>query len=139
MADNILFTVLGFHLLVVCIPVAILLIWWNPRAWQYGFAIFLGLLAAFLDQRTDDPQFTILLVFAFSFFVCFAPGTRPWLAALLIGMWVPLVQCSRVVLEGHGSVFISEGFFSFIALAPALVGAYVAAGMRKFAPVSQQE
>jgi hypothetical protein len=53
-----------------------------------------GLAIAVLDSRPgwDDTGVTAILLLAGAFVAALASGRRPWLWALLVGAWTPLVE-----------------------------------------------
>jgi hypothetical protein len=87
-----------------------------------ALAIVLGLLITWVDTRPgwDDTGITAgMLLLTAALFGALDP-TRPWLWALAIGAWIPLVG----VIQNHN-------FGSLLALAFALLGAYGGALLRK--------
>jgi hypothetical protein len=59
-----------------------------------GLAMGSGLAIAVLDSRPgwDDTAITAALLLLASFVSAALSGRRPWLWALLVGAWVPLVE-----------------------------------------------
>lgn len=85
-------------------------------------AVAFGLLIAWVDSRPgwDDTGVTVgTVLLAAAFFAALKPR-RPWLWALAVGVWVPIFE----IVQG-GS------YGSLIALAVALIGAYLGAFARK--------
>lgn len=85
-------------------------------------AMGIGLAIAYVDSRPnwDDTGITAMAVFV-SCAVCGAvwPG-RPWLWALAVGVWIPLL-----------AIVTSGNFGSLIALVFAFAGAYAGMACRK--------
>jgi hypothetical protein len=94
----------------------------------------LGLAIALIDARPtwDDTGITAGVVLLTAFIVSALAGRRPWLFALLVGIWVPAIT----VVNGGDPV-------SLLALAFALAGAYagyaVSALWRRRAFVAPQD
>lgn len=91
-----------------------------------GVALLAGLFAAYVDSRPtwDDTGILAFGILIISGLVTLLGYRRPWLAALAVGLWIPL----------H-SIFITHNYGSILALAFAFVGAYggwvVRLGIRK--------
>jgi len=118
-----LFTVVTFNLMILFLPVAALLLFKWPRLWHLLLALYLGLLVGLTDLRTDDPQLPALLLITFGLFLGFAQPQAAWRWALILGLWVPalgFIASAASVTTAQ----LSDVFFSFIALVPALVGVY---------------
>ena len=130
MDNRILFTVIGFHSLVVFLPVSVILLYKWPETWHHLMALFLGFLIGFLDFNSDDPQFAALLLLVFGLFLGFAQSQRVWRWALLLGMWIPIFQFFKIAVEGAGHAVLSEGIFSLMVFVPACIGTYGGAGIR---------
>lgn len=77
-------------------------------------AVAIGLAIAWMDSRPrwDDTGVTVGALLVTSFVMALISGRRPWLWALLVGVWTPLVE-----LVGGGELA------SLVALAVAGVGA----------------
>ncbi len=102
MHNSILVTIVGFHTLVLYLPVAALILYIRPKAWHYLLTLFLGLLIAFIDLQTDEVQLPALLLLTFGFFLGFAESARPWRWAAILGVWVPLIHFLRIINENAG-------------------------------------
>ena len=76
----------------------------------------LGLVVGYLDSRPtwDDTGITVALLLLTAAMAAGLSGRRPWLWALLIGVWVPILE-----IRGAG------GLASLSALAVSAVGALV--------------
>ena len=46
-------TVISFHLMVVFLPVAMVLLYKRPDAWHFTLALFVGLLTGFINLHSD--------------------------------------------------------------------------------------
>jgi hypothetical protein len=79
-------------------------------------AIVLGLLFCYVDTRAtwDDAGVMALAIATSAAFFAAIEPRRPWLWAVAVGLWIPLVE-----------ITLSHGFGSLIALAFAFAGAYV--------------
>jgi hypothetical protein len=85
-------------------------------------AIAVGHFFAYVDSRPnwDDTGVLVLMIVVASAILAFLSPRRPWVWSLAVGIWLPL----------HN--FIHNGNLgSLIALAFALVGAYLGAWFRK--------
>jgi hypothetical protein len=118
------FTIIGFHTLVVFLLVAASLLYLFPQRLHHVFAVFIGLLVAFVDQEVSEPQLPALLLLAFGFFLGAMQPARPWRWALLISIWVPLGGLLRIVIETRTDALVRDGAPAIIALIPAFVAAY---------------
>ncbi len=60
-------------------------------------AVIGGLLIAYLDSRPgfDDTGVTAVLVITVAAVAAAIGGTRPWLWAILVGGWTPLVEIAE--------------------------------------------
>ncbi len=118
------FTIIGFHTLVVYLPIAGFVLYLRPQLLHHVLALFLGLLTAFIDQQGDDPQFTVLLLLTFGLFLGVLKPEKPWRWALLISIWVPMTSMLRVVVDARADAFVRHGVIAMIALIPACIGVY---------------
>jgi hypothetical protein len=86
------------------------------RMWLLAIlAVALGLAIALVDARPtwDDTGITAGVILVSAFIVSALAGRRPWLWALLVGVWVP----AHTILNGGDPAAI-------LALAFALAGPY---------------
>ncbi len=85
-------------------------------------AVAMGGLIAFVDSRPDwdDTGVTAFAVLISSGVLGFLGPKRPWLWALAIGLWIPLLGIIR-----------EQNFGTLIALVLAFVGAYVGMAIRR--------
>ena len=81
-----------------------------------------GLGFAYIDSRSnwDDTGTLAFGMLIFSGAICLAGFRRPWLAALCIGIWIPL--------QG---IVLSHNFGALLALAFSFAGAYAGWGLNK--------
>jgi hypothetical protein len=119
-----------FYLMVLSVPVAAFLLFKWPRLWHLLLALYLGLLVGLTDLRTDDPQLPALLLITFGLFLGFAQPKAAWRWALVLGLWVPALGFIAFAVKVTPAQ-LSDVFFSFIALVPALVGAYAGVFVRR--------
>lgn len=134
MSTKLLLTVAGFHILVACVPIAILLSLLRPRLHRLMFALFLGLLVGFLNLQGDEVQFPILLLIAFGFFLAYKSPRMPWHLVPLLALWVPLGEFLRHALVPGSGAFIHEVGGSAFAFIPALLGTVLGYAVGKFFP-----
>jgi len=125
------FTIVSFNLLVLFLPVAILLLWRNPRHWVRLLTIFLGMIVGLLDLHSSEVQMTALLLLVFGFFTGFAEPSKAWLSAILLAMWIPIITVAALFAGAiHGQPFgVPATMFAFF---PALVGAYLGVLVQRF-------
>jgi len=78
-------------------------------------AILLGILIAYIDTRPhwNDDGISVLMILLASTVCGYFSHKRPWLIAILVGIWVPLFN-----------IIIAKNFGSLIAIVPAFIGAY---------------
>ena len=131
MPPQTLFTVITFNLMILFVPVTAFLLFKWPRLWHLLVALYLGLLVGLTDLRTDDPQLPALLLITFGLFLGFAQPKAAWRWALVLGLWVPAL--GLVALAARlTSTQLSDVLFSFVALVPALIGAYAGVLVNRF-------
>ena len=131
MSNQTLFTVITFNAMILFVPVAAFLLFRWPSLWHLLLALYLGLLTGLTDLRTDDPQLPALLLITFGLFLGFAQPKAAWRWALILGLWVPgLGFISRAAHVT--SAPLSDLLFSFVALVPALIGAYAGVRVNRF-------
>lgn len=84
-------------------------------------AVGLGGLIAYVDSRPnwDDTGITAGLIFLVCFVCTVLFPQRPWLWALAVGVWVPIV-----------AIMTSQNYGALLALAVAFTGAYAAKLLR---------
>ncbi len=85
------------------------------RKWLIVVAILIGWGITWLDSSPtwEGTEFTALLIVLSSGVLGFLKPKRPWLVALAVGIWIPLV-----------GVFIRHNFGGVLALVVAFIGAY---------------
>ncbi len=130
MNTQLAFTVIGFHLLVIFLPIAMFILFKWPQAWHHMIALFLGLLTGYINLHSDEVQFPVLLLLVFGFFIAFSQPKGAWQFALLLAMWIPAGQFIRIFVEGRTEGIWQEGFFSLVAFIPSLIGTYVGVAVR---------
>ena len=109
------------------------------KIWPYAVAFVLGLWIGYVDLHNDEVWAALLLLLPITFaFGCLNPE-RAWQWALLIGMGIPLAYL--LALFAGYTLPCHPGFEcptlntittlqTFMALVPALIGAYSGAGLR---------
>src|SRR5262245_56589403 len=85
-------------------------------------ALGVGLLITYIDTRPywDDTGVTAALLLVASGTLGFLGPDGPWLWALVVGIWIPLIGMVR-----------SHDYLMFLPLTVTFLGAYVGMGMRK--------
>jgi hypothetical protein len=85
-------------------------------------AMGLGLIIAYVDSRPnwDDTGLTALALFACSGLCGVLEPNRPWLWALAIGLWIPLLGIAS-----------ARNYGSLLAIPFAFTGAYFGIAVRK--------
>ena len=120
------FTLGAFYSLALFVPLALVLMYIRPQLWPWLFAIFLGMLTAWLDAGASEVLPIILLLFAFGAFLGFARPEKPWRWALLLGIWVPLgwLLAAALGIRDWKKIELIGAAVPFI---PALAGSYLGA------------
>ncbi len=79
-------------------------------------AVVAGLAIAVLDSRPgwDDTGITAVLLAVAAGLVAAASGRRPWLWAVLVGMWVPVLE---IPATGEGGPILALAIAGIAALA----------------------
>ena len=89
-----------------------------------------GLFLAYIDSRPtwDDTAIMVAAISIVSGVIALLGFERPWLLALVVGIWIPL----------YGMISFSHNYGSIIALIIAFIGAYAGwafrLGIRKIFP-----
>jgi len=85
-------------------------------------AIVFGITIAWIDSSPswDDTGISVFMVLVAAFVCGYLAGQKPWLIALLVSAWIPLL-----------SIFTSHNYSSFLALIPGVIGAYAGHLVRK--------
>lgn len=91
------------------------------RKWLIVVAILIGWGITWLDSSPtwEGTEFTALLIVLSTGILGFFNPRRPWLIALAVGIWIPLV-----------GVFIRHNFGGVLALVVAFIGAYMGYALR---------
>jgi hypothetical protein len=89
----------------------------------YGFAVFAGAAAGWLDIKVADLLLTAMVVLAANMLLGFLSPRKPWRWVVLVGVFVPVV-------EWLAYFFFSEKperaqiYESFLAFVPGIAGAF---------------
>jgi len=89
-----------------------------------------GIFIGYADSRSDDEFITLGILVGFSFLLGVLGPRRPWLWALLIGIWVPLLDSALPPLglaptpPGESFGFLTALAVAALVLTACLVGAY---------------
>lgn len=119
-----LFTVIWFHSLAVFLPAAILILYRQPKLWQYLFSSFLGILVALIDLSSTEVQLTVLLLLVLGLFLGFNNPASGWKWAILLGVWVPLCSFIKILLLDTPDRIVIKEFGSLLSLCFAFAGVY---------------
>jgi hypothetical protein len=89
----------------------------------YAFlATAFGATIAWIDVQPNwnDTGITALMIFISSLFCGYRANQKPWIIALIIGLWAPIF-----------SMLTTQNFGAFLSLIPAFIGAYIGYLFRK--------
>lgn len=125
MPAKLLFTIIGFNSLVVIFLAGVVVVYFRPNQFGMMASLFLGWLTGFINLSTSEPQFPVLLLLAFGFFLGFTTPKSAWKQAMLLGVFVPLSQFIWIVVTHQSDLFLSDGVGSLIAFVPAFGGTYL--------------
>ncbi|MCL4395759.1 MAG: hypothetical protein M1482_13320 [Chloroflexi bacterium] len=137
MTTQILFTMLAFNSLVLFLPVAAILLWVKPDLWLPLLTTFLGIVVGLSDLR-NDVQMTALLLLVFGMFAGYAKPQGAWVWALLLGIWVPLIEFVALAI-GLRLTTQPDILVSAVALVPAFIGAYAGVAVHWMATRGDRE
>ncbi len=118
------FTIISFNSMAAYVPLSALILYRRPGSWPYLFALFNGLLIAFIDLGAGEVQVPALLLLTFTFFVGFASPRGVWRWGIITGMWVPVFHIIRMSLEKNSGASLPDGLGSLLALVFAFAGSY---------------
>lgn len=78
-------------------------------------SLVLGLAIAWIDARPnwDDTGISVLMVLTAAFLCGYLAAKKPWLIALLVSSWIPLL-----------SILTTQNLGALLALIPGFIGAY---------------
>jgi hypothetical protein len=95
---------------------------WTMQKLLLAIALALGGLIAYIDSSPgwDDTGVIVGVIFIASCMLGVAGPHRPWLWALALGIWIPLLEIVK-----------SQNYGSLLALAIAFAGAYTGLGIRR--------
>ena len=125
MSPRLLITVIGFNTLFVIFVAGVIVVYLRPRYFVTVMALFLGWLTGFINLSTSEPQFPVLLLLAFGFFLGFIHPMGFWKHALILGAFVPLSQFVWIGVMHRGDALVQQGLISLLAFVPASAGAYL--------------
>ena len=95
MPVKLLFTVVGFNGLVLVFLAGVVVAYFRPAQFALTTSLFLGWLTAFVNLNSSEPQFPVLLLLSFGFFIGFVVHHNVWKYALVLGMFVPIPIVQR--------------------------------------------
>jgi hypothetical protein len=125
MPAKLLFTIIGFNSLVVIFLAGVVVIYFRPNQFGMMTSLFLGWLTGFINLGTSEPQFPVLLLLAFGFFLGFTTPKSVWKQAIVLGLFVPLSQFIWIEVTNQNELFFSDGVGSLISFLPAFGGVYL--------------
>ena len=125
MPAKLLFTIIGFNSLVVIFLAGVVVVYFRPNLFGMMASLFLGWLTGFINLSTSEPQFPVLLLLAFGFFLGFTTPKSVWKQALVLGLFVPLSQFIWIEVTHQNELFFSDGVGSLISFLPAFGGVYL--------------
>ena len=125
MPAKLLFTIIGFNSLVVIFIAGVVVVYFRPNLFGMMASLFLGWLTGFINLSTSEPQFPVLLLLAFGFFLGFTTPKSVWKQAIVLGLFVPLSQFIWIEVTNQNELFFSDGVGSLISFLPAFGGVYL--------------
>ena len=125
MPAKLLFTIIGFNSLVVIFLAGVVVVYFRPNLFGMMASLFLGWLTGFINLSTSEPQFPVLLLLAFGFFLGFTTPKSVWKQAIVLGLFVPLSQFIWIEVTNQNELFFSDGVGSLISFLPAFGGVYL--------------
>jgi hypothetical protein len=125
MPAKLLFTIIGFNSLVVIFLAGVVVVYFRPNLFGMMASLFLGWLTGFINLSTSEPQFPVLLLLAFGFFLGFTTPKSVWKQAIVLGLFVPLSQFIWIEVTHQNELFFSDGVGSLISFLPAFGGVYL--------------
>jgi hypothetical protein len=125
MPIKLLFTIVGFNLLVVIFLVGVVVVYFRPNQFGMMASLFLGWLTGFINLSTSEAQFPVLLLLAFGFFLGFTTPKSVWKQAIVLGLFVPLSQFIWIEVTHQNELLLSDGVGSLISFVPAFGGVYL--------------
>jgi hypothetical protein len=134
MPVNLLFTVVGFNGLVLVFLAGVVVVYFRPGQFGLMTSLFLGWLTAFVNLSSPEPQFPVLLLLSFGFFIGFVVHENVWKYALVLGVFVPVSQFLWLAATHQTNLLLLDGAGSFIALVPPFGGVYLG----KFVALAQR-
>ena len=86
-------------------------------------ATILGIVIAWIDSSPnwDDTGVTVFMVLVAAFVCGFTASQKPWLIALLVSIWIPLV-----------GIILSQNAGGILAIVPAFAGSFAGYWGKKF-------
>lgn len=94
----------------------------RPYIFSIILAAIFGIGITWIDSQPtwDDTGITVLMVLIASFACGFIGIENPWLIALLVSAWIPLL-----------GIVLHYSFTGLLALFPGFIGAYTGSGLKK--------
>jgi len=92
------------------------------RVWLIVFSVAIGWAITYLDSgpNWDDTGITAFLILVSTGLLGFFSPKKPWLWAVLVGIWIPLV-----------GILFTHNFGGVLALVVAFIGAYAGMALRR--------
>ena len=96
----------------------------------YILGVVLGVCAGFLDVKFGDLLLTALFVLAATMLLSALRPRRPWRWTLLVGVFVPVVQCAAYLLLTE-KPYRAQIYESFLGFLTGIAGAYGGSAARR--------
>jgi hypothetical protein len=96
----------------------------------YILGVVLGVCAGFLDVKFGDLLLTALVVLAATMLLGALRPRRPWRWTLLVGVFVPVVQCAAYFLLTE-KPYRAQIYESFLGFLTGIAGAYGGSAARR--------
>ena len=125
MPAKLVFTIIASNSLFIIFVAGVVVVYFRPNRFGIVASLFLGWLTGFINLGTTEPQFIVLLLLAFGFFLGFTAPGSVGKQALLLGLFVPLSQFIWIGVTHQHELLLSDGVGSLLAFLPASGGAYL--------------
>jgi len=124
MPIKLMFTIVGFNGLALVFLAGVIVVYFRPALFGMMTSLFLGWLTAFVNLNSSEPQFPVLLLLSFGFFIGYLTRQHVWKYALTMGVFVPISQFAWLAATHQTGLLLPDGAGSLIAFVPSFGGAY---------------